>query len=769
MKKQNSKENPYSYFIPEKKKGRKYHKDKHDLFLQSGMLSSGIVSQMQNNWDWYLGTFDMYDVHRNVLVDNEGNPFPIDPINSNAILGAIHHKIGRIHRRKSRVTARAISPDAIGRKEDGRMDIEADFRMLPFDMRAQDATGVPLISQNRPKTREEADEAIMNYREKGEDTYDRLIRHHYAESEMDHVKLLLYEKVQVLGIAHVHIHSNRGYPEVKSIPPEMVLVDSDATDPHFTDAKFVVIMEYKPIQDIATEFSLDEEDRKKIDDYDRGNSRLGGGFSTGSIIGGLPGTQAIKKIGSVQHALVTTCYWYDIEKRRLIEESRNGFNHTQDEEDTKPPKKGRKVIERYDREHVRYCTVIAGDIVPHDGYGKLENAYREYGENWMKTRLPVVSWAPNWKNGKLTSTVQQIWPLQVRIDRFWMMLDRAMRNDRGKIVANDVSQTPDFMTPEQQMATAEVQGYFPYNGSDYTTPGNYRQLISLDLSMPPGVQLYRDLAIFAQQQIDRIVGLTESEKGEANVPGQKAGTVRSSIEQSSVRHRYEASGFDRFMARIYEQVIDKFRLIIRDRPDRYTHIIGQDSLAWLQEHGSFDTEDYGIDIEADDLDRDRIASVQGLIDRAIQVNPSLLPEGLSMVIEDDYRSSIRKLSSLLKKQEFKMEQAQRTQAMMSQQAQQAQQQMRSQEIQAQREADMQKVQMMEELRAMREERVKAQEFQYRAAINQIEGQRALQEARMKEAGEDRRLNKEMDMREESNRMQAQTQLEIARMNRQRRG
>ena len=762
MKKGNS---DYSRLVPESQKDASYHKRQYDQVINSGTLSTQIIGPVSKNYSFYLGldAEDMKSVHRTVLVDNNGNPFPVYPINANAISGAIKHKVGKILQRKSRITARAINPEAISRKEEGRLDIEAEFRMLPIDMKIQDNIGIGMISEDRPKTRDETDTAKKNYREKGELIYDRILRYHNRVSEMDHERLLMYEASQVAGITHAYVHADRGFPEVDRLEPDMVLLDADSNDPLFTDAKFVVVMKYEPIENIAMKYEMRESDLEKL--YSYSNNSGYGSMRPVQAIPGLEGVNTLRTIGGTSHALVVKAFWYDVEKRRLVEsKGKNGYTHVHDEEDTKKPRKGRDVVVRYDRQQVRYCTVIAGEFIPQEGWGKYKNAYREYGDP-MKTRLPVVSWAPNWRNGKLTSTVQELIPLQAMIDRCWMMVDKAMRNDRGKILANDVSQVPKGMTHEQQMNTAEIRGYFPYNGSDYITPGNYRQLISLDLSLPPAVVTYLEIASRAQLQIDGMIGLTQSEKGEANIPGQKVGTVRSSIQQSSVQHRFETNMWDRFEARVAEQVLDLFRPIILEDKERYAHVIGDDGVQWLSRKKNFDTEDYGIDIEADDLDQDRVATIQQTIANAIQGNPSLIVSGIEMLVEDNYRSSLEKLREVLSKQKNEAQQAQRTQMMMEQQARQSEMQARDQQVQQQRQADMQKVQMMEEMRAMREERIKNQDIMGKFYITQEQGKQALDQARMREAAEYTKLNREYDRREDIESLKSETDIQIARMNR----
>lgn len=614
-----------------KKKDKDYHENKHKEFVGSGFLSPSIALNAKYYRAWYngLSNQELQQEHLHLLISNSGNAFPIDAIHTNRIGDHIKTLIGMQQRRMQKIIAKAQSPKAVSRRNNSLARMDTEFSFLPMDMAAQDQMGTPLIGQDRIADKETLEQAKLNYKEKGELLYERLLSHHYKVAEMKYKSLRLYEEAKVSGFCGVHMHIRRGYPEIELLNPGEILLQADSSDPHHGDDKAIAIAKYRAITDVATMWEISDEDLEKLS---AGSNK--GGSAHPSPIYGMNNLLPMYESGGIPYVLEVTCYWKDIEKRKRVErdvgEEKLVYIQMEDEK----TKSKDRVIDTFEVECIRFCTILGGDFVPEGGYGKIKNMYHKPGDSWNKTLLPVVAWTP-------TGLVKELVPVQRLIDRCFMGIDKAIRNDKGQVIANDVSQIPDKMTFVDQDEMMNVYSQFLYNGAGYATPGNYRQLISLNLSLTESVRYYTDIIQVLVHEMEQIAGLPPVVKGEGiEAHNQKVGTVTNAIGQSTTRRRFDNMGFDRFMERMYEYIAQLFRISLAHDPKKFSHIIGDDLVRFVEEEGDFDFEEYGIHIEVDDLQESKKNAIQQILMSKVQSQQMSGYVGARAIAEDDYKTGL---------------------------------------------------------------------------------------------------------------------------------
>lgn len=645
-------------YIPESRKDLRYHKDYARAIISKTQFDGSFFERCRYNSAYYQSKSDVRSDHNLMLNTAAHIEYPLDMYQHNYVRGLIEFAVGDIVERNTEIHGVALSKQALNRKDQGLLRMKARYLLRDFTIQQQDITGIPLISPDDPSDDYQFAEKQKSYKEMGEIIYERCINDFWQRNKMDMRLALMTEDAHVEGITHCipRIINNRVF--LDSLRPGEVLFDDDATDLCLSDAGYYCIYRYMDLIDIQTLFNIPDEDMAKIE-------KSSGSFQ----LNALDGRQFRYNTSLIENGrksyLVSEVYWIDaVQKKLTEEEGKNGFVHTKirDMYHDKKPSKNEEIKAEFGLQMVRKCVIIGEDYVPEGHWGKVENQFRNHS-NWTVTRIPVVSMAPRMRDKMITSTMDLLIPSDKFIDRCWFMIQKAMRKDRGKGMVSDTSQKPNEYTYLQQQYFFDVDGYMPINSGQIGGKGNYLSHQVLDMSISNTIQIYLGFIEAAKQSMREQAGITEPLMGANESVGTKTGVVQLQVRQASVRSFKYYKIFDTFLERLFENVINLYRICIKRDPEAYVHIIGSDGVKFMRDYPDFDMDDYGVFVKSVFRNQEVRDRVNSMLEYGL--NSQSLPFDIALEVirnEDNPQEALllmrEKLEQLRRKQEVEAKKAQ---------------------------------------------------------------------------------------------------------------
>ena len=651
-------------FISEAKKGKEYHQKMSDYII-SGRLNWDVSRSSSRYWDWYHQRYDARAAHNFLLTSDKGEPYPVDHASFNEILPHIEFSIGDLLSNGFEVHSEPHSKAAMSRRRAGQLEIESDFDLFPFYVQMQEMTGLPVVPPGLPQNEKELEKRKKSYKERGQIVNENLITHHIKENRLDIMNALMWEQANVAGSCHIRREFFNGKPVTEILSPDNVVWDTYAKDPYLSDAWCIGVYEYLPLPSIATRYNIDMASLGNIHNKS----------STASFFAVSADTSLRFAIGegSSRRLLVVTSYWKDFRKKRGTHTRSNGIDHYHVKDYYFKGKRSKVDKEEvFDVEQVRKCVTIGGEYVPEGHWGIIPNQARSSGIGWNKANFPIVSFVPRMNNGRFVTTLDLLIPIQKIVDRSWVMIQKAMRNDRGKAIRSDRATLPENWSTLDQMFYAESYGSFVVDSRKHGIQMTDNQFGSVDMSISSGATFYLQLYQVAREAMGRIMGIPDSRMGFFDgAASQRVGVARMSQSQSSIRSSYLYKMYYEFLARVHQVVIQQDRWGVTMDPERYAHIIGDEGVAFVEREKEFGHDDYGIFVNTDPVNEEDRREMKELLKLAVSAQQIDIGAAGEINFERNPRDLLASLEREIDRS--KQEASQREQDMLALQQQQQQQ------------------------------------------------------------------------------------------------
>lgn len=727
--------------IPESEKDEKYHKYWHDAILRSGNLSIASLDRIKKNYAYYRGSYLPEEEFNFLMVADNGVRLPIEHDPMRESLGFIEWMLGDLADRPIKVSAQASSPKALDRKHDGIASLETDFKLSPWLKRMENMTGFPTIDQDAPKTAEDLDKAKRNYKEKGEIITDRMIRDFYDRTDFNSIQRKLFEHSKVAGICHFGLEVVNGWPQPVIYQPDDVLVDCRGDDPLFRNETVKAVVQYTPLSLLTYKYQLSRDEIKELENHKTPMFIAGWGNKTAKSY-----PHMISDKGETL-VLETKVYWLDNKKLDGQKYNKNGREHHRIHEyDFRGKIKKSKLkymtdSHQFDVEQIRYCCVLGNKIVK--DFGLLPNQYTTYDSSWVKTRFPILSFAPRFKDGELLSDIDLLWPADKLAQEALYQIQKAMKKDRGKANLIDTAQLPEDLDMLDIPWLSEWYGILPINSGKYAINSNFNQYQTLDQSISPSVKYYLELYMFAIENMKRVVGIADNLRGVAR--GDEAASLfQQQVAQSSIRSSFGYKWFSSYIQRIIDAVIREYSHYMLKDAEKFGHVIGSDGIRFLQQNPDFPMETYGIYVTSNYGDKDKLIQIRETVQAAVMNQGLPLDVALDITFQEDPKEALaimeREMEKARQRAEQQAKQAQEFEAQQAQMQMQQQSQMQMQMIQMQEQmknSDRSHAKEMEQLKAILEMKIMQMEMSSKAGISsqqkQEEARAALEQLRMSTA------------------------------------
>lgn len=686
--------------IPDSQKDERWHKLYCDSLISRSNFDPASLHEIVYAYDYTQGFVDAHRDHNYVITSENGVQYPVDFINFNEIQGFVDQLIGEAHRKGFELTTKAASKHALSRKRQAEIEMEVDFGMMELYARDQRLMGIPVMRPDMPMSEGELAEKKKNYKEQGELIYQRMLDYWVLKYRWKKQVDQLLEDAIVGGRCFKQSMLVNGFPKPEVLDPRSVIWDQSCTDPWLSDAQYVGWLKYMPLTRVQEYWHLTSDEVKQIET--NGGQMVSLGGSEGASY------RAVRNWNGEKQVLVARMEWKDTKKKIGFEyTSSTGVKHYMlkneeiDPEDAKKKidtnakrRKASRVVQK-DVEIVRQCTVIGGTIVR--DWGPLENMVRTT-DDWETTGFSITGYLPKWKFGRNVSIVQQLIPLQKLKDRALYYLMLAMKKDRGKFFANDVSQLPDDMTEADQMYVAEMLGELPFHSRRYGANSGYNQFQTIDLSLSrESVLAYVEIARLASAEMARITGIQPSRMGEIQAPTQAVGLTDISRQQSMLRTERFFEGFDIFTEMATTLVLGQMKIAFTHDPQKFAHIVGDEGIAFLQADLDFALDDYGTTVRTSisaDVDK---AAIQQMTSFAVQNGSLDYLMGLEVMLERNPREALETVRKFSEEQRARQQEAEQRMAAAQQAAMQQQQQAEDAKEQRKAEAQMESPRAMERI------------------------------------------------------------------------
>ena len=681
-----------SIYIPESKKDEDYHKSFARYLIHTSDFDGNFFGRCFYNVKYYQNRSDVRTDHNLVLNTAANIEYPNDMNQHNYFRTLVEASVGDILDRDIETHAVALSRQALDRKQAGLVRMQAKYQMREFDLDQQDMTGIPLISPNDPINDDQLQEKKRTYKEDLEVFYERALKEFWERNKMNLRLSLVSEDSRVCGVGHLmpRMIDNKVY--IDYLPADQVVFGTSGNDPNLTDTQYYIIIRYMSLVDAQLLFNIPEEDMVKLE-KDRSE------FS----FHGTDGAQYsypvfVQKDDDHHQILITEAYWMDVNLKKLVDTpGKNGFTHAhiRDVYHEKDRKSKGETKSEFPVQICRKCVIIGADYCPPGGYGKVENQFRNHS-NWTTTRWPIISIAPKYKKGMITSDADMLIPSDKFIDRCWWMMSKAKRKDRGKGMTTDLTQKPNNQTVLQQQYMFDVYGYFLENSRQIGGTGQYHGNRVIDLSLSQTASEYMNWIGFAKHSMREQIGVADPQVQTTEMTGVKAGVMEAHVRRTEMRKLKYYAAFDTFLERLCENVINLIRICIKNDPDGYVHIIGSDGIEFFKKHPDADLDDYGVVIKSMFANEEMRNRVQTLLEFGLNAQQVPFELALETLLNKDNPKEALfmlrdKMNKIRMEQQVQAKQQEAMQMAQQQEAQRIQQQiaeMQAQEMQAQRQHDL---------------------------------------------------------------------------------
>jgi hypothetical protein len=704
--------------IPEAQKREDFHKQCTLAIINATLNNTYDLAYKSMNecYQFYNGTQsgDEFDY---LQKSEDGSVLPASWINFNKIKNKVDLLIGDLYTRGYEIKVKALNKEAVSRKIDAKNRKKVAMRLRPLEQELEGKYNMKLSSGEKlPKDDEELEEFFeYRYKEKTEIVMSAALNYLAKRDDLEYIRAALFRDILIAGRCFIKNEIVNGIPRKRRIDPRFMVFDPEATDDFLSDSSYFGEVRYLTIGEAAEEYGLKLEEIEELRNSSESNvmaSNLYFDAAFNELVKNVSVPFYKRERGELR-ILVVSAVWQDTEtiKHKKSEDKYNG-EHLKKVKDTY---KGEDAISN--RIQIwRKGTIIGGKILKH--WGKCTNQVR-HSESLSKAKAPYVALIPNYINGNGISKVQQLQGLQNLKNITMYNIQLAMSRAGAKGFMYDVAQCPDDWDVHTVIKYLKTVGIAFIDSKKDGIPAQYNQFQSIDMTLSSSVQQYLQISAMIDAEMDSISGVNEARQGLIQSASQAVGVTQSAITQSSLQTEPYFRMFDDMIGRVLTNEAALVKLAWANK-ERFSPIIGDVGIDFLQEDIELDLDDYGVFIEATPKILKDKGMLEQLVISALQSGQIDFLNGLKILKEEDITVAIRQFERAMKEAEEKAakKQEQEYQQQQALVAQQGQQQMQLKQMDAQIE--------LGSKRAM-----SAEEFQFEMKKIMLEGQIELNKEKIK--------------------------------------
>lgn len=633
--------------VPESDKDKNYHKDFCNAIIYRSMNSSydvdyHFVEQCQT---YYNGaqSGEKFNFLREF---EDGSLLPAFWVNYNKIASKVDLLVGELIEKGYRIDVSSIDKTSKSRKLDEKENARVDFRLSPYAQSFESEFGIPLQNGNQFSDEEDLDHYYdYEYKEESEMAMKGSLSYSLKECKWDYQRMSLFRDVLITGRCFSKVELINGVPKVRRIDPKFMIFDKNATDDFLSDSTFFGEVRYMNIAEASQKYNISKKDLMESyrNQYSKESSltRKRTSYPTDNFK-----VENFTDQDGELRVLVYEVYWVDFKKYvNEFSEDKYGNIHVKTlNDDTKKVKN----IKSKNYKIWRKCVLIGGDhVVEH---GVVKNMPRSIDDP-SDTGCPYKALIPNYINKNFTSISSKLQSLQDLKDISLFNLQVAMSRAGGKGFIYDTSQTPDGWSVEQVLKYLKTAGVaFINSAQNEDNPTTFNQFQRLDLSLGDEVNKYIEISLMVDREMDAITGINEARQGVVQNASQAVGVTQSSLIQSSLTTRTYFELFRQMSSDIFNYMSGLIKISWPENKDRFSIIIGDNSINFLMKDIDLELSDYGVYVEDLPVSIANVSNFHDTVRLMLQSGQLEPVSALKLLKETDVDKGIKILERELQKQ-----------------------------------------------------------------------------------------------------------------------
>lgn len=624
----------------------------------------------------------------------DGESLPAQWMNFNRIKSKIELLLGELMERGYEITVTGLNKEIKTAKLDEKTRLIAEMKWARISSQLEETYGLPLGSEDEkiPQDMDEVESFMEDYKEISEIIMETILRYLDKRNKWDYERVALFRDVLIAGMCFIRNEIVNGIPQTRRIDPRYMVWDMNAQSDYLKDSTYFGEIRYMNIADACEQYGLSEKELKAS--YGRYS-----GITTPTIT--PPSFADVSSYGNGQNlkmyrqengelrVLVVSASWVDYEDHKAkVTKDKYGNEHTK--RISKKDKVGETDEVIGGRIKVwRQGTLIGGEYLKE--WGKIPNQPVN-SENLQETECPYKGFIPHYLNGTSVSKVQQLQSLQKLKNIAMYNLQLSMARSGPKGFVYDVAQMPDNFKVSTVMKYLKTAGIAFINSAKDGYRASYNQFGPIDLSLGNEINKYLEISAMLDNEMDAISGINEARQGMVQSSSQAVGVTQSALVQSNLQTATYFKLFYGFCTNVWNHLGGLTKIACQDR-ERFSPIVGDLGIDFLEIDAPFELYDYGVFIEEVPAAFQNIQNFQALIQAALQSGQLDFVQAMKLMLEKDVRQGVIKFEKeILRNKKQMAEQAQAQQQAEAEAAQNLEQ-MRNQAGQQQTEGRLAEVEM----------------------------------------------------------------------------
>jgi hypothetical protein len=599
----------------------------------------------------------------------DGETLPAEWITFNRIKSKFEILFGELMAKGYQINAESINKDAKARKLAAKQEAKVNLNLREDRVSLEKDIGLSLAPQGKDFEDEEEINLFFdyNFKEKHEVIMEYALRFLAKKHKWNYTRLAAYRDLMIQGRLFYKVEIVDGLPFIRRIDPRLMLFDVNATDDFLSDSSYFGEIRYMPMADVASKYSLTEEEVKTVygefGDYRRtqsvGPASVGNSVSFSANGSNL---EYFRTEGNELRVLVMSGVWMDQETIKHRETVDNyGGEHLKEVSDTASSGKlTTNTIAQW-----RKATIIGAELVK--DWGVLENSVRA-NDALAESSCPYKALIPSYMNQRSVSKVDQIKGLQNVKDMALYNLQLEMTTAGRKGFIYDVSQLPENWDIHTTMKYLKTAGIAFIDSNKSGIPSTHNQFQKIDQTISDGVVHYMNIARLMDEQMDAITGINEARQGQISGANQGLGVTQSALIQSNMATKV----YEELFRIVNEMALNHQAGLVKlsfAGNEKYAPIIGDVGINFLEQTVDLELDDFGVFMEETPPLLDDLVSFREIVKAAMSAGQLDFVNGVKLLTEKDIIVGIERFEAVTRRKE--KEAAAANQQAMAQQAQAA--------------------------------------------------------------------------------------------------
>lgn len=613
--------------LPENQKDQEWYRKVNQYYLRHSATSGFSARYQAYNRDLGVYNLEEDDGTFDFLQTTEGgDALPAVWANYSSLRVKINTAINEIWARGDDVVVVATNRDAQSRKLDARLkqmaltNIYGDLQELEQQSEGLLPTAPDLPHPPTPQGVE--DWLKKGYQDEAAQYVQEALNYLCEKFNWLYQKYALYRYVKIHGCCFNENRVVNGIPRWFCHDPRKMGFDVFATDDFLSTATFFSRVDFLPVADVISEYSLSEADIAKLRPglsgmYNYGltgdgtfNGSMRWGNSTVDFFQGDKGT-------ALSRVMVHKVWFKDTTTRAYkFYDDKHGNPWAEKVADTYAPSEKNKdrteVLKKKDAVW-RECVLIAADIMPKGSFRICENLVKSV-DDMGDASCPIQACVPGFVGGRIVSMPSQVKAIQDFKNAVLYNMQVEINASPGTVLSIDVDRIPDKYDTDWVIKNIKAYKINFYSSSARGYVNNSPMMSSQDLSAGKKVEQCLAIAQFLDAQIDLVTNITQARVGQQQSANQGLGVTQTLQQNSYLSTEHEPRIFNMFCERVLNHYAGLIKITATNE-EIFSTLIGDKCVKFFQSDLDLFLQDYGVFVKS----QPKIASDKELYQRTLDI------------------------------------------------------------------------------------------------------------------------------------------------------